>query len=420
MHLSKDQSDGLKLMVEWFQKQSTQIFTLAGYAGVGKTTLIQAFTSQLNIDPVKNIVYLAYTGKACGVLKRMGNRNTMTLHSFLYDPVEEFDGRRKVLRFKLKKHVSPHIKLIVVDEASMVPGWILRDLQTLNIPIILIGDPEQLPPIEVRSPETKQTIAYDGMYHLHRPTHLLTQIHRQAEGNPIIHLSKLIREGNWSFNQGAYNDTNGIHRVSIVSGSVFWMDSRYSNDAFKACEQILVGSNSVRKRINQEMRRVRGYDVKSQYPVSGEKLIATKNNWKLPIIDEIGNVADYVTNGTIFYTTSGMYEGSYSNAMKTFKADLYHPEYNSMLSQVYLNSLPYQESTTRPPKRPFHVHQSIIESDFAYAITVHKAQGSQFKTVIVFDESDIFTSAKFKWLYTAVTRASDKLILVTDHIRGKS
>ena len=417
MDFSKDQLEALDALMTWYTDRPKQVFTLGGYAGVGKTTIIQHFTAKLPLE-AKNIAFLAYTGKACGVLRRKGNSNTFTLHRFLYEPVEEYDGKRFRLRFKLKNTMPAGVQLIIVDEASMVPGWILTDLLSMGLQIVLIGDPGQLPPIDERDPETKQLRGMGGMTYLTRHAdYVLTQIHRQAEGNPIIQLSKHIREGHWKFSMGAWPDQNGVHRMSIVPSTRFWMDDRYI-EALLCAEQILVGSNQIRSTINREFRRLRGYDVKSQYPVPGEKLIATKNNWKLPTVGDGGVTVDHVTNGTIFYTPSGMHLGTYSASMKIFRIDLLHSDYGSVLSRVPMNALAFQDSSSESKyaKRPAHIHQSMVEADFAYAITVHKAQGSQFTTCIVFDESDMFGDAKFQWLYTAVTRASDQLILVTDNI----
>src|SRR5690606_2344873 len=147
--------------------------------------------------------------------------------------------------------------LLVVDELSMVPQPVVEDLFSFGVPILLQGDPFQLPPVKATSYFQKA-----------KPDFLLTEIHRQANDSPIIHLATLAREGK-PLPLGDYGDSKVVRKVSV-------------DDAL-AHDQIIVGRNKTRHAKNAKIRLVRGYT--EEYPMAGERVICLRNNAKLGLMN---------------------------------------------------------------------------------------------------------------------------------------
>ena len=192
--LNDQQEECVKKAVEWFHKiSSKQTFEISGPAGSGKTTIVRTIIQELGIN-IDDVLFVAYVGKAALQLTRSGV-NGRTIHSTFYDiefvPVKGEDGNilikngRLVTRpeFVKKERIPRNIKLIVIDEAPMVNESFGVDIESFGIPIICLGDLQQLPPV------------IGGSKYLIRPDYVLTKIMRQAEGNPIIYLSQLASRG---------------------------------------------------------------------------------------------------------------------------------------------------------------------------------------------------------------------------------
>ena len=200
--------------------------------------------------------------------------------------------------------------------------------------------------------------------------------------------------------------------MQVIPRAAFDEDIR--RDVFLRADQIIVGTNRTRSRINREMRSFRSVPETAMLPVEGEKLICTLNDWPKPL-DEAGNF--HLVNG-IIGTCRNVREGEDGLALLDFRADF-------LPDTVY--DLPVDAGIFTEGKY-FHaygakacrladgrlVHENNLEVcrfEFAYAVTCHKAQGSEYDNVVVIDESGCFENGK-EWLYTAVTRARKNLILV--------
>ena len=182
-----------KLIEDWFLHSTRQTFVLAGYAGTGKTTLLKHVVCEtLQLVPDESVAFVTPTGKAATVLIRSGIPAT-TLHKLIYQSIAEeqeieLNGKKitvEKLSFKRRESIDKGIKLIVLDEASMVSDEILYDLTEFGVKILLCGDNAQLPPVE----------GFNGF--LQTPDYTLTAIVRQQQGNPIIRLSEMAREGKY-------------------------------------------------------------------------------------------------------------------------------------------------------------------------------------------------------------------------------
>jgi len=380
----------------------------------------------------------AYTGKASTVLSEK-KMNSTTIHHFLYIPIfkkDEITGISKVF-WKRREYADPSIKLIVVDEASMMPLKLFEDLKKFNLPILCVGDGFQLPAIDM------------GTQLLENPDYTLTEITRQALDNSIIRLSMLVRSGG-EIPLGDYGDN-----VQVVSKRTL-----YAKDYIEIIDnydQLLVGTNKTRLYYNTLYRRyLLGEHYESNpLPCVGERIIITQNNWDFEIDEEgefnlfnglTGIVKDVestnlkelekmkleINFGKENFTTdwlvydSGIFREALDNAARehyytsgeTFIEDKYGKFLIKKDKIDYNQMTPYQKKAY--VKKLFNntVEEGnrINQVDYAYAISVHKFQGSEADNVCVIDESYVFdkedSNYKNRWLYTAITRAKKFLLLI--------
>lgn len=399
--LTADQIKADKLIEDWFLHSSKQVFVLAGFAGTGKSTLLQhTVCDTLQLIPDESAAFVTPTGKAATVLIRKGVP-AMTLHRLIYQSIAEeqeieLNGKKvkiEKLSFKRRESIDKSIKLIVLDEASMVSDSVLGDLTEFGVKLLLCGDNAQLPPVEGINT------------YLKTPDYTLREIVRQQLDNPIIRLSELAREGKY-IPYGRYGDS------ASVLGKRLFVGERRKNYLLKA-DQIICGINKTRKLINDEIRVFRGFGA---LPQSGDKLICTLNNWE-QFID--GEYRFNLVNGIIGTAYDPFYDGSSGIGFMQFKPDF--------LEDFCPEAIPF-DSGIFTEGNYFYKHGDYFEKfndegeatgaftlnrfEFGYCISCHKAQGSEFDNVIVFDESYAFKEDKNRWLYTAITRAKKKLIIL--------
>lgn len=361
------------------------------YIVTHNTTLIRYFIERLGID-YENVLFVAYMGKAASQMARNG-LPAKTIHSAIYDFKEKFDrdengkviiksnGKPKLISFfDLKSHISKKIKLIVLDEGSMVDERIAKDLLSFNIPVIVLGDLNQLPPV------------FGNSYFLRSPDVILRQIMRQAENNPIIWLSQQVLAGE-KLHIGVYGNSSVISKSDITEYH------------FRHADVILTGTNRLRYNINSYCRETIKGIKKLEYPHVGEKVICRKNNWNQCIGDNI-----YLTNGTAGFVDF-IYRDSYNK--KTMKMD-FRPDFtNKVFHNIefdynHMYEIPGQE---QPDANKFGFMYDKME--YAYAITVHSSQGSQYPGVMYLHEDFMRNNEDRKrLLYTAITRAEQWITVV--------
>jgi exodeoxyribonuclease V len=363
------QKQALKEVDKWFneyhtsKKPTKQIFKLFGWAGTGKTTLARHFAENLNEDEV---AFAAFTGKAALVMRKNGCFNARTIHSLIY--LAEQDKSTGEITFKLNKNsILNEVKLIIIDECSMVDEEIAKDLLYFNKPILVLGDPGQLPPVNGT-----------GYFTSGKPDFMLTEIHRQAKDNPIIYLATQIREGSMP-DIGSYDESRVIDRMN-------------SRDVLNA-DQLLVGRNITRHEMNSKIRKLLKMDPDN--PIVGDKLICLQNDKDLGIF-----------NGGIF-TINQILTSKYKTNFLYMNVDSQDEDRPNIMVKVHKSFL--MDDIEQPNWKTLKGSQHF---DYSYAISVHKAQGSQWGNVSILDESYCFREEKWKWLYTAVTRASEKITLI--------
>ena len=420
--LTSEQDAALLEIRNWYQNQHKQVFQLAGLAGTGKSTLISPVIEHLGLD-LDQITIIAPTAMAAKVVKKklLGwgvTAGTSTIHKAIYQPrltkpeMIEMDlgramaqlsatpdnrvlqSRVKLLETNLERaydindikfRLNPdaaimNSKLIIVDESSMVGTEIAEDLKSFDVPILAIGDPGQLRPIG-DSP---------GLC-IGKPDAMLNEIHRQAQDNPIILYSHLVRRGETM----PYGDYGAL--------KIIRKDDDHYTCAEDRTAQIIVGMNKTRWEITNVLRRMAG--ITSNAPQMGEPLIMAKNS---------RDHTDLV-NGT-FLTSERDHnelESGRASVILSVKDDNGAPYrltcYQGILEEHERREKQYASASK---KDAFKARMKQHHVDFGWVMTAHKAQGSSWPSVIVHDESWAFRDDAKNWHYTAATRAENELIVV--------
>ncbi len=399
--LTDDQIAADKKICEWFKRDEKQVFVLTGYAGTGKTALLKhTVLESLSLVDGDSAAFVTPTGKAATVLIKNGVY-ACTVHRLIYQSMiteQEIEVNGKTVKverltFRRRDSIDKRIKLIVLDEASMVSDEMLEDILRFGVKILMCGDDAQLPPI--------------GGFNtfLKNPDFCLTQIVRQQLDNPVVSLATLAREGKF-IPYGRFGD-----KAFVINGRTFFGSQR--EKLLSRCDQIICGLNKTRVKINEEMRRIMGYDG---LPKSGEKLICTLNNWE-QFID--GEMRFNLVNGIIGTAIEPFYDLERGIGFMQFKPDF--------LEERCPEALPFDigifENGNYRYKHGDYFAKfdedgeatgvfTLNRFEYGYCISCHKAQGSEFDNLIVFDESYAFKEDRNRWLYTAITRAKKKLILV--------
>lgn len=392
MILTNKQEEALKIAIEKF-KNKDRFVVISGYAGSGKTTLVKfiiAALDQYGIDPEEDVCFATFTGKAAQVLLKKGNKNVSTLHKLLYESIPKPDGT-----FFRKKKEFIGYKIIVVDEVSMAPKELMDLLFSHSVFVICLGDPFQLPPVDKDSDN----------HLLDNPDIFLDEIMRQAKESEIIRLSMDIREQK-SLTNYSGSDIMVLSKTELNTGMLQWAD------------QILVGTNATRVSINNKMRELL---ERRSYPEDGDKVICLRNYW-----DNIADNEDPLVNGTIGYLKN-CFETYYrypryicdktvqlvnADFVSDSDADFGPLDMDKEMILTGEPSLTWKESY-RIGKNPRTKDMLPYQFTYGYAITTHKSQGSSWPKVLVIEERFPFDKVEHaRWLYTAVTRSEEKLVLV--------
>lgn len=375
--LSDMQSEAVSSVMHWLRDwhdetyQVDQVFRLFGYAGTGKTTIARHIASVAQSEYEGVVGFAAFTGKAASVLTAKGCP-ARTIHSILYKPIKERDpitGKETgVVTFQPKDTgTAKSLILLVIDECSMVGEKIGNDLLAIGIPILVLGDPAQLP-----------SIGDGGFFTDGEPDVLLTEVHRQAEGSGVLDLATKIRQG--FAVDGYYGDSAVLPMRELQS--IDWL----------SFEQIICGTNSRRVMWNRMVREKLGF--RGPIPVRGERVICCRNNHKLKLL-----------NGEQFLVADAQRLDQSTVRLWIYRENDPDPESVQVDSDDHFFE---GGSSTDAPS----VGEDFCVFDFAYAITCHKSQGSQWRSVLVIDESRVFRNDAQRWIYTAVTRACDHVVVL--------
>jgi ATP-dependent exoDNAse (exonuclease V) alpha subunit len=433
------QAQAIREIKDWFLHRTAeqQVFRVFGYAGTGKTTITRHAIDELGLDTMikdadgivsgsGGVLYSAFTGKAALVMTRKGTPAS-TIHSLIYrvseatpeeiervkqeiadietklptlDPAVRLfeESRLRSLEIRLDDIHKPRFvfneqsmvrdaALIVLDEVSMVGDDMARDLMAFGKPILVLGDPGQLPPIKG-----------DGAFTKAEPDVMLTEIHRQAGESAIIRLATMARQGQ--------PIPYGEHDAYV------WKMPRSSVTPEQMLRggQVICGRNVTRIQLNTALKRAAGFDA--VYPTGElrngqpEKIICLKNRHDLGIVNgmflELSDVRD--ENEVGFSATIRTEDGDPVGATE------------SKAARYIIYKGHFDNHVQRDPERDRRDHwikKGLIEAVWGYAITCHKAQGSQYPTVVVYDDGLGRTAGDHsRWLYTAITRAEWGLVIL--------
>jgi exodeoxyribonuclease V len=373
MQWSPQQNTGLSAAAAWLgqcrsearanMRLSAPIFRMFGYAGTGKTTLAKHLAGDL-----RKVSYAAFTGKAALMMQRNGCAGASTIHSMMYKVVERADG--SVSFVWNPESDAADADLLCIDECSMVDEEIARDLMRYGRPILVLGDPAQLPPV-------KGT----GYFTEAKPDVMLTEIHRQAADNPIIQMATATRLGE-RLVKGEYGASEVLARGVLFGRDVL------------AYDQVLVGLNETRRTYNKRLRHVS--DLRQPWPMVGDRLVCLRNDKQLGIF-----------NGGLFRVISGARTPGGDGFLTMGLASDDFPDRSEI--DVKVHRAFFEGGWEQLDWRDLRGTQQF---DYGYALTTHKSQGSQWPGVLVYDESATFRDDWARWLYTALTRASDKVTVV--------
>lgn len=431
---------------DWYRNRADhqKIYRLFGYAGSGKTTITKYAISELGLsmfappkrsrDPempntvIPDVYFGAFTGKASLVMRRHGTP-AQTIHSMIMNSYQKTDeeileaekklaamvaaiddktGEERVLAIAAAQSMRNIIhqmkkpgwspdpdadagrsQLIVLDEVSMVDEELAGYVLSYGVPVLVIGDPGQLPPIHG-----------EGAFTAREPDMMLTEIHRQALDSPIIRLATMAREGK----QIPMGDHGGdIWKMSKTNIGI---------DHLLRADQVICGLNATRYQLNAAMRNRLGFNQFGNWPsgyelpnawgkMSPEKIICLKNNHTLGLINGMFiDIQDPAPDGPNTFHGRIITElgGVIPSKDGYCYAGFFEQHYNFDKERE---------------GRDWQVRRKTIENTYGYAITCHKAQGSQFGNVIVYNDGwGRGRELKAKWLYTAITRAEKGLVIL--------
>jgi exodeoxyribonuclease-5 len=417
------QAKAIATVKDWFENRTgdQQVFKVFGYAGSGKSTLVKHAMGELGLADGSDVLYAAFTGKAALVMTRKGTPAS-TIHSLIYrvseaTPAEierikeEIAGIKAKLptmalaerlfaesqltslQLRLSDSHKPRFilneqsalrdaKLLVLDEVSMVGDEMARDLLAFGKPVLVLGDPGQLPPVKG-----------EGAFTRDAPDVMLTEIHRQAGESAILRLATLAREGK-PIPYGEHDRFVWKMRRQDVAPEQMLKGG-----------QVICGKNATRIQLNLAMKGAAGFA--GIYPGGlGEKLICLKNRNDLGLVNgmflDLGDIedTDELSFTATITTEDGQKIGGSDGKRERFRIYKGH----------------FDEHVSPDPERDRRDHwkkKTLIEAVWGWAITCHKSQGSQWPNVIVFDDGLGRTAEdRARWLYTAITRAEQGLVLL--------
>ena len=425
-----------------------EVFVLKGYAGTGKTTIISTIVNHL-AEANKKYVLLAPTGRAAKVIANYSNKPAFTIHKRIYFPKKGSGGS---VGFTLQPNKFTNT-IFIVDEASMISdaipeskmyenGSLLDDLMWYvysgkNCKLLLIGDTAQLPPV---NSELSPALDIDSLsVHYFKDVHHieLDEVMRQEENSGILYNATELREvlksafaDTFQFKLRGFKDI-----IRLVDGYDIQdaINHAYSNYSIEDTA-FIVRSNKRANQYNQQIRsRILSRDSELS---SGDFMMVVKNNYFW--LDEKSE-AGFIANGDIIEILE-IFRIEELYGFKFARVKIRMVDYpNQIPIETYLlldtvesesPSLTYEQSNQlyqevmkdyegEPQYKKFlkvknNPHFNALQVKFSYAITCHKSQGGQWNTVFIEQPylPDGITKDYIRWLYTAITRAKDKLYLI--------
>jgi exodeoxyribonuclease-5 len=387
--LTDEQRNAIIKACAWYYDTSynkKNYFVISGYAGTGKSTIVRTLIEVLGLANY-NVLFAAFTGKASLILRIKGNMAN-TIHKSFYNI---YYGDNGMYYFSVKRSLPSTIKLIVIDECSMINDKMIKDILSFNLPTIFLGDIGQLPPVIGQNSLLKDVNNIDAQ---------LTKVLRQDDTSGILGLATQSRNGE-KLKEGTYKNCRVLHLKDI--------------DDITKYDIILCWRNSTRKLFNQAVRKELG--LKDIYPIKGEKVIGLKNNYFHQI--EYQGIPIFPVNGlpsTVIsdYKLTKDKKNILLDYRPDFIKDPKGPFFRTICHPEYFNNYGYDIE-----KDPFikDDEDDLVHLDFGYALSVHRSQGSEYKRGLLLDEFQGNEDIHNKFLYTGITRFMQGVDIVLDYQR---
>lgn len=369
IELTFEQQKAYERVGDWLENRRTRgTLKIFGGAGTGKTTLAKRFRELTDVH------YMALTGKAALVLQKKGCLGATTVHSAVYKPVELPNGG---VEFAINaESYLRSVGLGCCDEMGMVDNRVGQDLEYLTHKLLVLGDPNQLPPIE------------GAGYFSHNPDIFLEQPHRFALDSPIYQLAEVVKSGKRP-KFGEYGESRVIDGDRVRTAQFDKMLLEH--------DIILCGRNKSRTANNRRVRELLGHQggIAKFFPVVGDKLVCLKNNHKKGLL-----------NGSLWEVID--LPISDMGQIVTMVVKSLDEPYRAPVEVA----VPWQFFDGTEEELDWRVKANFEQFTYGYALTVHKAQGSQWDKVLLIDESKAFREFWTNHLYTGITRAAEKVTVL--------
>ena len=367
-------------IVKWFYDSSEQVFEYSGPAGTGKSFVMNRVVQALNLTDLE-IAPMAYVGAAAVVMRVKGLRTARTIHSTIYEIVKipDYNNIDPVLGVPRKKIIFkprdtlPGVRLILIDEGSQVPIQMRNDILKFGIKTLVCGDLNQLPPVA----STPAFLTGENVF-------MLTQLWRQEAESGIVYLAHKALSGA-PLQPGFYGNACVIRDDMLTDDMLDWADV------------ILTGRNATREQFNKYIRETI-YGIHSQLPVYMDRMICRMNNW----YSDLDGVS--LANGLSGTVTS-------QPDIAGFDGKSYTMNFTPDLSDITFRNLEcdfrylVSDTETRKQIKKQRGLRYGNKFEYAYAITTHLSQGSQYEKGMYYLEH-MKPSESRNLDYTAITRFS--------------
>ena len=370
--LNADQEFVVSRAIDWFLHSSEQVFQYDGPPGSGKSVVLNEIVRRLGLDIGTEIAPMSFIGAASLIMRTKGLYSAKTAHSWIYDLVEvpkrdangnimysKKDGKMITQKmFRPKPSLGANIKLIIIDEAYCMPLSMRPIIERYGIKILACGDSHQLPPVKDRP----AFLISGKIFHLN-------QVMRQFGRDDIIFIANRAMNRLPLLN-GFYGNSMVIDKADLTDDMLLWADV------------VICGTNRTRDILNNHIRYLRGFT--GLLPNYGERIVCRNNNWDISAVDFTGNTINLV-NGLIGTVVNQPSIDSFNPKKNTFQlsflCDITSSRFDCEASYDYMVA---NHETRELVKENMYITNPLFE--FAYAITCHIAQGSQFGKVLYIEE----------------------------------
>lgn len=422
-------------------------YILRGYAGTGKTTLVKALVKTLPSIGMKYVL-MAPTGRAAKVLSSYTGQNASTIHRRIYQAMTFPDGSFRIARAENKYKNA----LFIVDEASMIGeqkefggSSLLDDLLSYvfsgeNCRLLLIGDTAQLPPVGSLESPGLDCEYLKAQFPITAATYELTEVKRQALESGVLYnatdLRQLLSQNLYEYQPPLFH-LEGFTDIQKIEPETFEeiLHNVFANTSDN--EAVIVCKSN--KRANMFNQAIRGRILNIEGEIAtGDKLMVVKNNYFWtegnPDINFIANgdmaeirkikhfeemygfrFADVELSFTDYPDAPNVEAKILLDTLNSNSPSLTEVENRKLFSAIEEDYMDIPNRRERYKEMKKNAWFNALQVKFAYALTCHKTQGGQWNSVFIdssFNLKETLELEDLRWLYTALTRAQERVYFV--------